>query len=145
MRPGTWRAEAKMFRRQLLLAAASLIAGLGLLAGPAMAGQSPPVTTVPTTAPPTTAPPTTTTTVPTTTPPTVSPTTIEQTTTTEAPTTTTETPPSVGGVVIPQQLPRTGGEFGMEVILGAGLTAAGLAFAASARLRRQRANAPDSN
>jgi len=87
------------------------------------------------------------------------------TTTTEATTTTTEgpttTPPpslspttlapsipttlKVGGVVAGRPLPRTGNDFGIQVIVGAGLTAAGLAFAVMARLRRQRVNAPASS
>jgi hypothetical protein len=56
----------------------------------------------------------------------------------EAPT----TAPTVGGVVVPRPLPRTGSDVGLQVVVGAGLTAAGLAFAATARLRRHRATNP---
>lgn len=59
--------------------------------------------------------------------PTVAPTVVER----EAP------PPTVAGVTV-APLPRTGDDFGMQVMVGAGLTAAGLAFAVSARLRRHR-------
>ncbi len=41
----------------------------------------------------------------------------------------------VGGEVV---LPRTGSDIGLDVIAGIGLTAAGLAFAATARQRRRR-------
>jgi hypothetical protein len=50
-------------------------------------------------------------------------------------------PDTVEGVVLNRPLPRTGGDFGPEVLFGAGLTAAGLAFAVSARVRRQRVTA----
>ena len=50
--------------------------------------------------------------------------------------------PSVGPNVVerpqPGALPRTGGDIGVDVIAGLSLTAAGLAFAATARQRRKR-------
>jgi len=46
--------------------------------------------------------------------------------------------PTVAGV----NLPRTGGDIDVEIFVGAGLTAAGLAFAVTARRRRQRFVAP---
>jgi hypothetical protein len=100
--------------RRLILGS---VIGVALLAGPVAAQQSPPSTT---------------------TTETVLPTTILNSTTTTVAATTTET---VAGVVIARPLPRTGGDIGPEVALGAGLTAAGLALAISARLRRQRVNA----
>lgn len=125
-----------MVRRLTLLAIASLSLGLGTLAGPAMAQNSPSPTTIPATTSTTVAPTTTTTEQ-------VSPTTIERTTTTEAAIVTTTQGPttSVAGVVVARPLPRTGNDFGVQVIVGAGLTAAGLAFAVSARLRRSQASA----
>ena len=47
-------------------------------------------------------------------------------------------PTVLPNVVEQQPLPRTGGEFGGEVIIGLSLTAAGLALAATARQRRRR-------
>jgi hypothetical protein len=120
-----------MVRRLILLAAASAALGVATLGGPALA-QEPnyPIDI-----------PTTTTTVAPTTSTSVSPTTIErETTTTEAAVVPPETTSTVAGVVIPRPLPRTGNDFGLQVIIGAGLTAAGLAFATTARLRRQRAS-----
>lgn len=123
-----------MVRRLTFLAIASLTLGIGLLVGPAFAGErqenevfdSPPQISIPTT----------TTTIATTTTA-ILPTTItqEETTTTEAAAATTTT--TVKGIVVNRPLPRTGGDFGVQVIVGAGLTAAGLAFAVTARLRRQ--------
>ena len=123
-----------MSGRLRLLAATSLAAGLALLASPALAQDSPSPTTIPAT----------TTTIEATTTTSIAGTTVtnEETTTTEAAVTTTEAPTtSVGGIVVNRPLPRTGGDFGLQVIVGAGLTAAGLAFAVTARLRRQQAHA----
>ncbi len=48
-------------------------------------------------------------------------------------------PASVGGItVLPNNLPRTGGDLDLELFAGAGLTAAGMALAVSARQRRRR-------
>jgi len=50
-------------------------------------------------------------------------------------------PASVQGVTIergPQALPKTGGDFNGEVLVGVGLTAAGAALALAARERRRR-------
>ena len=91
--------------------------GLAVVAGPAAAQQSPPSTTIPST----------------TTSETVLPTTILNSTTTTVATTET-----VKGVVVNRPLPRTGGDIGPEVAVGAGLTAAGLALAICARQRRRR-------
>ena len=41
----------------------------------------------------------------------------------------------------PQALPKTGSDIGVDVIAGLSLTAAGLAFAATARQRRRRVEA----
>jgi LPXTG-motif cell wall-anchored protein len=51
--------------------------------------------------------------------------------------------PSVAPNVIerPQALPKTGSDIGVDVIAGLSLTAAGLAFAATARQRRRRVEA----
>jgi hypothetical protein len=51
--------------------------------------------------------------------------------------------PTVAPNVIerPDALPRTGGDIGVDVIAGLSLTAAGLAFAATARHRRRRVEA----
>jgi hypothetical protein len=43
----------------------------------------------------------------------------------------------------PGALPRTGGDIGVDVIAGLSLTAAGLAFAATARQRRKRLETVD--
>ena len=132
-----------MVRRLILLAAASTALGVATLAGPVLAQESPPTPTTQPTPSTTEAPTTTTVPEATTTTEQVSPTTIErETTTTEAAVVTTAPPssPTVSGVVVPRPLPRTGNDFGLQVILGAGLTAAGLAFAVTARLRRQRVN-----
>lgn len=102
--------------------------GLLMMAGTAAAQDSPsPTTTIPTT---------TTTVAPTTTE------TVLGTTITNPPTDAPTTAPTVGGVVVARPLPRTGSDVGVQVIAGAGLTAAGLAFAAMARLRRHRATNP---
>jgi hypothetical protein len=49
--------------------------------------------------------------------------------------------PSVAPNVIERPLPRTGSDVGVDVIVGLSLTAAGLAFAATARQRRRRIEA----
>ena len=49
--------------------------------------------------------------------------------------------PSVAPNVIERPLPRTGSDVGADVIVGLSLTAAGLAFAATARQRRRRLEA----
>ena len=52
-------------------------------------------------------------------------------------------PPSVAPNVVtpPAALPQTGSDIGVDVIVGLSLTAAGLAFAATARQRRRRVEA----
>ncbi len=72
--------------------------------------------------------------------PTVAPTVITAAPTTVAPPTTAR----VGGVVVNRPLPRTGNDFGVQVLFGSGLTAAGLALAVTARIRRQRLLTPAS-
>ena len=49
--------------------------------------------------------------------------------------------PTVAPNVIERPLPRTGSDIGVDVIAGLSLTAAGLAFAATARHRRKRIEA----
>lgn len=107
-----------MVRRLIL----GVVVGVVLLGGTA-AGQNSPPTVLPVTI------------VAPTTSETVLPTTIVQPTTTVI----------VKGIVIERPLPRTGNDFGIQVIVGSALTAAGLAFAITARIRRQRVNAPASS
>jgi hypothetical protein len=127
-----------MARRLIFLAAMAL----AIVATPVVvsAQSSPPPSvsvTTPTTGPPTTVPPTS--------PPSVKPTIVHPSTpgsTAPGASVPAQKPPTqVKGVVVNRPLPRTGNDFGLQVILGGGLTAAGLAFAVSARLRRQRVTA----
>jgi hypothetical protein len=70
----------------------------------------------------------------------VSPATVAPTTVVPA----TQPPTEVRGVVQTQPsqpLPRTGGDFGPEVLAGLALTGAGIALAAGARRRRSQASA----